>query len=42
LKKCRLQYLMTNILENPLQIDDASVKKVSAPNLYVRFIVKKW
>ena len=32
LKKCRLQYLMTNILENPLQIDDASVKKVSAPN----------
>jgi hypothetical protein len=23
---------MTNILKNPLQIDDASVKKVSAPN----------
>jgi hypothetical protein len=31
LKKCRLQYLMKNILENPLQIDDASVKTISVP-----------
>ncbi len=30
-EKCRLQYLMTNIMENTRQIDDASVKKISAP-----------